>query len=337
MSGMLDIVTIGTATRDAFLRSPAFKVLKDAEHLKKLGFVTGEAECFALGSKLTVEPPVFAFGGGAANAAVTFARQGIKTGAVVKVGDDENGAALVAHLKREHVVPFPARDKKTATAYSTILLTGGGERTILSYRGASENMARRDIPWRKIKSKWVFIVPGTIPIVLMREIIAFLKKGGASVAMNPSGYYAAMGAEKLKPILKMLDVVIVNREEASLVTDVDFAKVSRVFKRFDELVPGIAVVTDGARGAYASDGRYLYRAGIFREKKLMDRTGAGDAFGSGFVAGLMQKHDVHYALRLAAANATSVVEQIGAQGGILTKRDFAGTRWRYLDLEVEPL
>jgi len=102
-------------------------------------------------------------------------------------------------------------------------------------------------------------------------------------------------------------------------------------------VPGIAVVTDGPRGAYASDGRYLYRAGVFKERKLVDRTGAGDAFGSGFIAGLMQKHDVHHALRLAAANATSVVEQIGAQGGILTKRDFAGARWRYLDLEVEPL
>jgi ribokinase len=334
---MFDIITIGTATRDVFLRSPKFKVLRDPEHLKKLGFVTGEAECFALGSKLSVEAPVFAFGGGAVNAAVTFARQGFTTGTVVKVGDDENGDALLAHLKRERVTPFAARDKKVGTAYSVVLLTSGGERTILSYRGASEDLARRDIPFRKLSARWAYITPGAIPLALMRELIVFLKKRGISVAMNPSGYYVAMGAEKLKPLLALLDVVIVNREEATLMTGIDFSKERKVFKKFDDLVPGLAVVTDGPRGAKVSDGRYLYTAETFKEKKLVDRTGAGDAFGAGFVAGLMDKHDIHYALRLASANATAVVEAVGAQRGILTAKEFTASRFKYLGLDVEPL
>jgi sugar/nucleoside kinase (ribokinase family) len=103
------------------------------------------------------------------------------------------------------------------------------------------------------------------------------------------------------------------------------------------LIDGIAVMTDGARGAIVSDGRYIYRAGIFKEKKLVDRTGAGDAFGSGFVAGFILKKDIHFALRLASANATSVVEKIGAQAGILRRKDFNLARWQYLDLDVEPL
>lgn len=334
---MFDVITIGTATRDVFLRSPKFKVLRDPEHLKKLGFVTGEAECFALGSKISVEAPVFTFGGGAANAAVTFARQEFTTAALVKVGADEHGAALLAHLKRERVMPFAAIDRKAGTAYSVALLTAGGERTILSYRGASENLARRDIPWRKLSARWAYVTPGAIPFPLIRELVAFLKRRGTSVAMNPSSHYLAMGTEKLKPLLALLDVVVVNREEAALLTGIDFSKERRVFKRFDELVPGLAVVTDGPRGAKVSDGRYLYTADIFKEKKLVDRTGAGDAFGSGFVAGLIQKRDVHHALRLAAANATAVVEKMGAQAGILTKKEFTASRFQYLNLDVEPL
>lgn len=334
---MLDIITIGTATRDVFLKSPKFKVLRDPEHLKKLGFVTGEAECFALGSKISVEAPVFTFGGGATNAAVTFARQGFKTGAVLKVGADESGDALLQHLKRERVTAFAARDKKTGTAYSVVLLTLGGERTILSYRGASENLARRDIPFGKLSARWAYITPGALPLTLMRELVASLKKRGTSVAMNPSGAYVKMGPEKLKPLLALLDVVLVNREEATLLTGIDFTKERRVFKKFDDLVPGLAVVTDGPRGAKVSDGRYLYTAEIFKEKKLVDRTGAGDAFGAGFVAGLMQKRDVHHALKLASANATAVVEAVGAEEGILTKKGFTANRFRYLGLDVEPL
>ena len=86
---MFDVITIGTATRDVFLTSNLFKVLKDPTHLKKLGFKTGEAECFALGSKIEVEKPTITVGGGAANAALTFSRQGLRTASVLRMGDDE--------------------------------------------------------------------------------------------------------------------------------------------------------------------------------------------------------------------------------------------------------
>lgn len=337
MNAMFDILTIGTATRDVFLTGAAIKVLKDPEHLKEIGFIEGEAECFALGAKLEVGEPLFTVGGGAANAAVTFARQGWKTAALVRVGDDEAGEAVIRNLGAERVKVLAVKDAQKHTAYSTILLTGAGERTVLVYRGASEGWRERDIPPRKLQARWLYITPGNIPLNLMQNVIRQAKVRGIQVAMNPSGAYAAMGAVRLKPLLALLDVVVVNREEASLITGVEYRNVRGIFKKFDDLVPGIAVMTDGPRGAFASDGKYLYSAGIFKEKKLVDRTGAGDAFGSGFVAGLMRKHDVHYALRLAAANAASVVERVGAEAGILRQKDFGGKRWRYVDLGVEPL
>ncbi len=334
---MFDVLTIGTATRDVILKSSLFKTLKDPKHLEKLGFKTGEAECFALGSKLEVETPVFTIGGGAANAAVTFARQGFKTAVLAKIGDDLLGEDIVRDLKNEKITPLMAIDKEEGTAYSTILLTPQGECTILVYRGASEDLEKREVPFRKLDAKWAYIAPGGINVMLMQEIIAHLKRQGTKIAMNPSKHYLKLGAEKLKGILRWLDVVIVNREEAADLTGMKYENERGIFKKFDDLVDGIAVMTDGPKGSKVSDGSYLYSAGIFKEKKVADRTGAGDAFGSGFVAGLIERNDIHYALRLAAANATSKVENIGAQAGILWKKDLGQNRFKYLDLDIEPL
>lgn len=105
-------MTIGSATRDVFLESSLFKVLNDPVHLKKIGFPTGEAQCFALGSKIEVDKPVLTIGGGAANAGVTFVRQGFSTSSFVRVGDDQNGKAILEDLRSEKITPLLIKDKK---------------------------------------------------------------------------------------------------------------------------------------------------------------------------------------------------------------------------------
>ncbi len=335
INSMFDVLTIGTGTRDIFLESKLFKVVHDPVHLKKLGFISGEAQCFALGGKIEIKAPTMTVGGGAANAAVTFARQGFRTAALMKLGRDENGVAVINALKKERVAALPLFDKKAATAYSVILLSPTGERTILNYRGASEDMRLSEISWKSLRARSVYIVPGRIPFVVMRRVVAHFKRQGALVAMNPSKYYLEMGARKLSPILKALDVVIMNREEAAYLTGKDYAKENMIFKALDRMVSGIAVMTDGSAGVKVSDGKKVYGAGIFKEKKLIDRTGAGDAFGSGFVSGLLRSHDhfssqaIREAIRLASANATAKVEHIGAQSGLLLRAQFSGEkRWK---------
>jgi ribokinase len=332
---MPKVLTIGTATHDVFLQSSFFKVFRDPEHLERMGFRTGEAECFAFGAKIEVDKPIFSPGGGAYNAGVTFARQGLKTIALCKVGSDRLGDEIVKSLKNEHISSLVSRDKKVGTGYSTILLAPGGERTILVYRGAAGTLQKNDIPFSKLSAEWAYIVPGDIPFSTLFSILTALKRNKTKIAINPSRYLLHIKKSDLYRILELCQVVIVNREEASFMTDVKYTDERGIFKRFDELVSGIAVVTDGRRGAVVSDGSYIYRAGIFEEKKVIDRTGAGDAFGSGFIAGLIQKNDIHYALRLAAANATSVVEHIGATHGILTRKEFSKKRWGLLNLDVE--
>ncbi len=166
---MYDIITIGTATRDIFLRSAHFKPIKDPHFTAQLGFPTGVGECFAFGGKIEIDPPYATTGGGSTNAAVTFARQGFGTAAVISIAKDENGKAVIADLKKENVKPVVSYAPGLETSYSTILLSETGERTILVYRGASDYMGR--VSSARLKAKWAYIVPGAIPLPRMKSLI----------------------------------------------------------------------------------------------------------------------------------------------------------------------
>lgn len=349
-----DVITIGTATRDIFLTSPFFKVVSDEAHLKKIGFPTGEAQCFALGGKIEIDKPIFTTGGGATNAAVTFARQGLKTAALIKVGDDNAGNDIISELEKEKIStltlnpkPYTLNPNNNGTAYSTILLAPNGERTILVYRGASENLSANEIPFNKLNSKWAYIVPGKISYGVIKEIVDYLHQEKILIAFNPSKHFIELGIEKLKLILEKTKAVILNREEAAYLTNIDYNEEKEIFKKLDATVAGIAVMTDGPNGVSVSDGFNIYKAGTFNENKLVDRTGSGDAFGSGFVAGLIHEREIcekglckvdniERAIRLGSANATSAIEYIGAKKGILTKNEFESSeRWKELNITID--
>lgn len=334
---MFDVITIGTVIRDVFIKSPLFRVVSDKRHIETIGFEAGEAQCFALGSKIQIERPVFAGGGGAHNAAVTFARQGLRTGIVGSLGDDLAGKEIVRTLKAEKVTPMMHVDKKAGTGYGAVLLAPGGERTILVYRGASTKLASRDIPEKKMRARWAYVVPGEIPFSVIQPLVHRMKKNGTKIAMNPSLPYLSLKKHETEALYSLLDVLIMNRDEASLLLGIAHYEERKAFREFNRMIPGIAVVTNGKNGAMASDGSYLYKAGTFSEKVIADRTGAGDAFGSGFIAGLIKGNDFGYALRFAAANATSVVESVGATTGVLTTREFSRPRWKSFDLDVDRL
>jgi len=346
---MFDIITIGTATRDVFLTSKLFKVIKDPLHLKKIGIPTGEAECFALGSKIEIEKPIFTTGGGAANAAVTFSRQGLKTASLVKLGKDPEARSLLKKLKKEGVFVIPVFDKNLSTGYSTILLSPSGERVILVYHGASSNLKFAEIPFRKIKSRWAYIAPGNISFPTLLKIYSHLEKQNTLIAINPSKHLIEMGIKKLKPILAKSKVVILNREEASYLTKTKYQDKKEIFKRLDKAVLSVAVMTDGSEGVIVSDGRKIYQAETFKSKKVVDLTGAGDAFGSGFVSGLIHKNEecnknkcvpanIAYAIRLGAANALSNLEKTGGAEGTLTREAFEkNKKWKNLKISIKSL
>ena len=340
---IFDVITICTATRDAFLRSREFKVVSTPE------FVSGEGLCLPAGAKIDLDDIVFATGGGASNAAVTFSRQGFHTATVCKIGNDVSGREILSNLKSEGVsTGLVVEDEKLKTAYSVLILSNTGERTVLVYRGASENFETDNINPRTLSAKW-FYIAGALPLDVLNVVLTAAKDKNAKVAINPSYNQIKLGLKGLGHILKKVNVVIMNREEGALLTGVDYKREEKIFSILDEYIDGIVVLTDGPKGVLVSAGHKIYQAGIYKEKIVADRTGAGDAFGSGFVAGLMdqlpaashdlpiiiKERDITHAIKLASANATSVVESVGAKTGILSKDIFENeSRWKELDIKV---
>lgn len=311
----LDVVAIGSTTRDAFFKTD-FKIVK------YLPTPTGKAYLVPLGEKLGIKDIYFTLGGNAANAAVTFARQGYRTALVTKIGGDVAGEEVRRRLNKEGINTKFISSSSKPTAYSA-LLSQNGERTILSYHGAIDEFSLGGADWERLKARWWYVsLPGE-SYKLLGKLLAAAKKFNVLVALNPSFKHLSEGRRELIKSLKDISFLVVNEGEAAELTGISFKKEKAVFKKLDALTPGIVAVTSGPYGVTISDGRFVYKAPIFREKKLVDRTGAGDAFGSGFVAGLLRKNEnIEYAIRFALANATSVVERLGATEGILTKHDF---------------
>jgi len=305
-----DVITIGSATRDVFLMSNAFKIIRSPE------FTTGYGECLNLGSKNPVDNILFTTGGAATNCAVTFARAGIKTAAICRIGDDEAGHEIIKALKQESIeTKFVQIDKEKHTAYSTLLLYKGGERTILVYRGVANDLAAEKIPWGGLKTKWVYLSSLGGNANLLSKILSFTAKNKIRVAWNPGGAELGLGLRKLLPYLEKINVLNVNREEAAKLFGLPFDNLEEILTQAKDLPIKYAVITDGIRGAYVVNENKIFYANSVGGKPK-NTTGAGDAFGSGFVSGLILGRDIKDALRLGIWNSGLVVQKMGAKAGI---------------------
>ncbi|MBI4591900.1 hypothetical protein HY733_00400 [Candidatus Uhrbacteria bacterium] len=306
---MYDIITIGAATRDVFLVSDAFVAIKSKK------FATGAGECVALGSKIEVSDLILTTGGGATNSAATFSSLGLRTATICRVGDDSSGKDIVEDLSRFGVSTHLVRMVKGAqTAYSTILTIKDGERTVLVYRGTSSKFVSADIPQMAItNTKWIYLTSLGGNLSLTSKIIKSASRAGVKVAWNPGRKELENGLKTFAPLLPMVDVLNMNLEEATFLTEKK--KLMDIFKLLhnDGLV---RLVTDGTNGATVYRDGWMAHASTTGVKSV-SRTGAGDAFGSGFVAGLMNTEDLKEALRVAMINAESVILKHGAKNGIL--------------------
>jgi len=326
---MYDIISIGSATRDVFLSAEDFKIVKTTD------VPTGEAFELGLGSKIEVKKIVLTSGGGGANAAVTFARQGLKTACIGVVGNDINGQDIIRDLEVEGIdAKFFQKHGDDLTAYSVILVHPSGERTILSYKGEGQHFEASKVPFTHLESKWLFLDSLGGHYDLLEQAVSWAVTNNVKIATNPGGKELAHGLEKLKPILKHFSVVIMNQEEAAALTGIDYEKEEEIFKLMDELIDGIFVMTKGPEGLVASDRQKIYRARV-PDSPIVERTGAGDALSSGFIAEYIRSGDIAKAIQLGTANASSVVTQYGARAGILKQGDQGP--WPLVKVEVSDL
>ncbi|MBU1348688.1 carbohydrate kinase family protein [Patescibacteria group bacterium] len=308
-----DVVTIGGATRDVFVRSKKFQTIRDP------AAPDGFDACFPLGAKIDVDDILFETGGGATNAAVTFSRLGLRTACIGRIGKDVGGRELVENL-RGHGIDTAAfqLDPKLGTAYSIILLSGSGHRSILVHRGASARIDPAKLTLKALAPAWVYLtsVGGNLP--LLKRIFSTTKTLSIHVAWNPGNAELALGFKRLLPFLTQTDILDLNREEAAELADTPPRHLDAILHLLGTVPRQALVVTDGQDGAYVHSRGVTWHAPALPGRRV-NATGAGDAFGSGFVAAAIRTGNLEKALRVGMLNATGVVTHMGAKAGILKR------------------
>lgn len=306
---------IGSATQDVFLsHTPALKPVRENP--------LAEFEEFRLGSKINVNKIDFATGGGASDAATTFARHGYETLFMGTVGHDPAGSAVLESFDREGIdTTFASYSDKYNTDYSTILLAPSGERTILTYRGCGLHLHQTDFDVAKVFANrtidWIYITGLAGHWLIYDEIFRLARDNRVKIAWNPSSYELA-DPDKLRALLSDAEVISVNREEAAQIVSGNSSE--ELMRHLRNFCP-VAIVTDSENGAVCGDKTSVAQLGLYGNEKPVDATGAGDAFASGFVAKYATGAGLRESAHFAAANASSVVHYIGAKTGILTGRE----------------
>lgn len=307
---MTKILSIGAAVQDVFLsQSEEFTPVTD----KTLHEQVLQLE---MGGKADVNKIDFTTGGGATNAAVTFARQGLEAEFLGMVGEDPAAQAVLNDLDKEGVdTTNVIVSKRYNTGYSVLLLAPTGERTILTYRGASTHYEFAEFDFSEMNADWLYLSSMAGKMDVVDQIFSEAKQQGMKIMFNP-GKDELKQPEKLRSLLEDVDVLSVNREEMKQI--VSGEDLEELVRHGLTIVPTV-IVSDGPNGVVASDGKTIVRAGMYEDVRVIDRTGAGDAFGSGFLSQWCQGRGLRESIILASANSTSVVTKIGAKTAILHK------------------
>jgi sugar/nucleoside kinase (ribokinase family) len=300
------LVAVGKATQDVFMRSPT--LFEPHEHDGVL------YEQLPLGEKLELDEVIFETGGNVANAATTFARQGLRAEFVWILGTDISSRAILDALDSEGIgTSHVVRNGAYSASYSAILLAESGERTILNYRGTLPTAGQLDLS-PIASADWVYLSSLGDMAVLDSTLCAAVD-GGAKVMLNPAASELREPPE-LMGLLEKVEVLAVNKEEAQLLVRGHAA--TDLARRLASYCP-VVIVSDGPNGAVTTDGTTIIESGLYEDAPIVDRTGCGDAFGSGFLSQWAQGRTLRESVVFASANSTSVVGQIGAKAGILRK------------------
>ncbi len=328
---MFDVITIGSATMDVFVECDDASIVSVRRKNKSTEFMS-----YPYGSKLEITDFDSQVGGGGVNTAVNFSNLGFKTSAIFKVGDDIYSKGVFKSFEDKKVdLSNVIQRNDVSTGFSIILTSFEGDRTVLAHRGANALIDKSEINFDAIKNATLlYVAPlnGDSNKVL-DDIVQFANKNNTFVCFNAGTTSIKKGFNYLKSIIATAQIVVLNKEEASMATGIQIRPDTRLEKFSDRLIHPdlqemfkklrvsdyqVIVITDGGNGAYAYDGKNYYHCPIF-EGTVVSTLGAGDAFASTFCAALQRTgRNIGKSLMYASVNSAGVVSKFGATQGLLT-------------------
>ncbi len=304
----IDFVAFGDTVVDAFIKLSVGHVEETAH---------GRELCVPYGAKVPFDDVyILPAVGNSANAAVSAARLGLSSALVASVGGDDNGKLILDQLTKEKVMTDymqVVKDKKTNYHY---VLWYKDDRTILIKH-------EEYVPVLPAigEPKWMYLSSlGKHTLPFHHEIANYVKEHpNIKLAFQPGTFQLGFGDE-ISELYKMTEIVCMNKEEAEGLLKKEGVSMKELLDGVESLGPKVTIITDGPQGAYMKyDNSYLQMPVYPDVAAPYERTGAGDAFFSTFIAYLAKGYDPIYAMKRAPINSMNVVQHVGAQEGLLSE------------------
>ncbi|MEN9552123.1 MAG: hypothetical protein RI935_500 [Candidatus Parcubacteria bacterium] len=305
----LDFVAFGDTVVDAFIKM-SIGHIEEGAHGREL--------CVPYGAKVPFDDVyILPAVGNSANAAVSAARLGLSSALVASVGGDDNGKLILEQLKKENVVTDHMQvfnDKKTNYHY---VLWYGDDRTILIKHEEYEPR----VP--EIGSPtWVYLSSlGKHTLPFHHQLVEYATSHPeVKIAFQPGTFQLGF-KEQISELYKKTEVVCMNKEEAEGLLNKEGVDMKELLDGIEALGPKVTIITDGPHGAYMKYEHSYFQMPVYPDlAPPYERTGAGDAFFSTFIAYLAKGYDPTYAIKRAPINSMNVVQHVGAQEGLLTEQ-----------------
>ena len=306
-----DFIGIGDTVTDAFIH------LKEASLHCDINKEKCEI-CMRFGDKIPYdEVYVIPAVGNSANASVAAARLGLKSALLSNVGDDYFGAECLDALKKESVgIEFVKTHKDKKTNYHYVLWFEDDRTILIKHQEYEYTLPDIDDP------KWIYLSSLGANSLLFHSTLEkyLLAHPNVKLAFQPGTYQIKFGKDALAYFYKRSEVCICNKDEARRILETKEDDIKKLLVMMHELGPKIVVITDGPKGAYSLEDSAAYFMPPYPDPKPpFERTGAGDAFSSTFVVALCYGLSVEDALRWGPINSMSVVQDVGARAGLLTR------------------
>jgi sugar/nucleoside kinase (ribokinase family) len=318
------IICIGSACKDIFFPTSEGKVLETPEDL-----LCQEKIVFELGAKYKIEERFEALGGCAANVAVGLVKLGLEAGCYSKLGGDVAGKWIKETLEKDGVgTELVKTENNFPSDLSAIVVDAtSGDRVIFSNQKVNETL--EIIPEEIKNAEWFFVgdLQGDWENKL-EKVFAVAKENNIRVASNPRQINIHDNPQKVLEFISKSEALFINKDETIEVLSATGEKYSPeelenelfLIKKLKNLGPKVVALTDGKRGAWATDGeKVIHAPALTTDAK--DTTGAGDAFCSGFLSAYIKSKNLEECLIWGIANGASSVDFYGGTEGLLNEVD----------------
>ena len=308
----MKILGIGNAIVDVICKVDENFISQNSLTKGTMKLIFDEIEFKNLLENLKIEKTIS--GGSVANTIVGLSQLGNKVGFIGKISEDDLGNKYEEGLKSENVEYFYKKKKeKLPTGTCLILVTPDSERTMCTFLGTAGKINEDDISKDSIENSEIILLEGYLwdegePKKAFEKAISNANK----VAMSLSDQFCV---DRHKPhfldlVKNKLDIIFANEQEiTSLINAKDFSEVIDFGKSLNKML----VVTRGEKGAVSINGENVVENGVQKNLKILDLTGAGDLFASGFLHGFINKKNDAECLEIGKEMSSKVIQQIGAR------------------------